>query len=106
MNHIPRATRRRIEWAPAIAALTILAASTAQAQRPLPNRTAPAATSTSAASSQLSTVQAHAIFGANAKGVAAKLKEIYAGQAGLAITDTANGQTVVQGSPAGQQEIP
>jgi len=106
MNHTTRFARRPARWAPAIAVTAILASaalgqnlSSNPSQRPGP---APTATTTTSASTP---VQAHAIMGANAKGVAAKLKEIYGGYPNLLITDTINGQIVVQGPPVVQQEI-
>jgi type II secretion system protein D len=57
------------------------------------------------AASPAAATHAHAIVGANAKGVAAKLKQIYADRTDVQINDTVTGQVVVHGSPAVQQEI-
>jgi type II secretory pathway component GspD/PulD (secretin) len=50
-------------------------------------------------------MQAYPIVGAAAKGVAAKLKELYAGRPDVLIADSAAGHVVVNGSPTVQQEI-
>ncbi len=109
MNHTTRFARPAC-WALAIALLAMLASAAPaqqvgqQVAQQLPQRPvqAPATAPTTSATTP---VQAHAIVGANAKGVAAKLREIYGGYPNLLITDTISGQIVVQGPPNVQQEI-
>src|SRR6476661_5842917 len=102
MNHITRFACRPASWALAVAFMAMLASAAhgqQSSQRPTQSPTNAPTTSAS------TPVQAYAIIGANPKGVAAKLKEIYGAQPNLLITDTISGQIVVQGPPAVQQEI-
>src|SRR5207237_28575 len=95
MNHTTRFARRPASWALAVAFVAIMA-SAAPAQPPsqLPSQRSAQAPATAPTTSAATPVQAHAIIGANAKGVAAKLKEIYGAQPNLLITDTIGGQIV------------
>lgn len=108
MNHIPLAPRgpsRRI-LAVALAAFLVTRAALGQGPTPFATQQPPQnAGSPLAAPSPSAGVQVHSIVGANAKGVAAKLKQIYAGYPGLSINDAANNQIIVQGPPAAQQEV-
>ncbi len=119
MNQTTRSFRGRIGWLAATGLLTGLAPALLLApsllmgqapnaglygpQRP-PARTAPAPMHTvSAAAQSADPPQVYPVIGA-AKGVAAKLREIYANRADVKIVDS-NASVVVYGSPAVQQQV-
>src|SRR5262245_55345094 len=101
MNIIPRTRRGNRGWAIVASLLASAALIPAQAQGPPVVRVA----ANSPAGGAAATMQAYPIFGAAAKGVAAKLKEMYAGRTDAQFADTTAGHVVVIAPPAVQNEV-
>jgi general secretion pathway protein D len=101
MNIIPRTLRGKRGWAIVACLLASAAAIPALGQGPPVVRTAANAPAGAAAA----TMQAYPIFGAAAKGVAAKLKELYAGRTDAQFADTTAGHVVVIAPPNVQNEV-
>lgn len=92
-------TRTKLGWLIAICMLASVTAS------PVPAQTSFSEPARAPSAFAPATLQAHSIVGAAAKGVAAKLREIYAGRTDVQITDSNAGHVVVSASPSVQHEV-